>query len=368
MSTEQELEDWRRGQIFAERLCAAVLAVEGFTDIDPQAPLGGADDKKDILARRDGLRWLAAVFFPPTHKTFASVRSKFEADFEGVARNNADAFAFLVNQRLTLGQRDDLIGSAPFRVEIYHLERLRSILDTPIGYGIRLEYLGIKMSAEEQASFVLELQRGLNERLRTSEVELAKVVHKADELLERTTVMSSPRAQPSSSVVAGRPALNLDGSPMSALTVEMLIFVHRLVAPDSLYPGLLSEAFRPVGVRIGQLSEFSFVPPSPDEVPSRVAEYIEWWRAIYPRLRNGEPDVIIDALAELHHRFLTIHPFLDGNGRVATALLDQAARELLGQSLGPALTADPREYFATLRAADAGDPSHLRKLIANSLR
>jgi hypothetical protein len=33
MSTEGELGDWRRGQIIAERLCAEILALEGFNDI-----------------------------------------------------------------------------------------------------------------------------------------------------------------------------------------------------------------------------------------------------------------------------------------------------------------------------------------------
>jgi hypothetical protein len=46
MSTESDLRDWRGGQTNAERLCAGILEISGYTDVDPQAPLGGPDDKK----------------------------------------------------------------------------------------------------------------------------------------------------------------------------------------------------------------------------------------------------------------------------------------------------------------------------------
>ena len=51
-STETQLREWRTGQAGSERLAAAILHLDGFEDIDPQAPLGGADDKKDILCRK----------------------------------------------------------------------------------------------------------------------------------------------------------------------------------------------------------------------------------------------------------------------------------------------------------------------------
>jgi len=141
MSTESELRDWRDGQTNAERMCAAILAIDGYTDIDPQAPLGGPDDKKDILARRSGHRFVAAVFFPSTHQNFASIRRKFVEDREGVARHQADGFVFMVNQPLTLGERQQLEDLGGPRDELYHLERLRHALDSPQGYGLRLEYL-----------------------------------------------------------------------------------------------------------------------------------------------------------------------------------------------------------------------------------
>jgi Fic family protein len=78
-------------------------------------------------------------------------------------------------------------------------------------------------------------------------------------------------------------------------------------------------------------------------------------------------DAVCTALAEFHHRLLHIHPYLDGNGRVARVLLDQAARELLNQGIGEEFTRDPQEYFNVLGAADRGNHGPLAERIAASL-
>ena len=152
-STDTTLWDWRYGQTQAERLCADLLQIEGFSDIDPQCPLGGRDGRKDILCIRDGQKWVGAAYFPPTRSDFVVVKDKFVHDFMGVGRHNADAFVFLTNQRLTPGERAELVGVAdPKPAEVYHQERIRSVLDSPKGYGMRLEYLRIPMTEEEQHS------------------------------------------------------------------------------------------------------------------------------------------------------------------------------------------------------------------------
>ena len=153
-STEGTLRDWRNGSTQAERLCAALLHLESFEDVDPQHPLGGPDGLKDVRCNRNGKVWIAAAYFPPTPATFKDIQTKFEHDFAGVAANSADGFAFFVNQPLTIGEREILqakAGTAP--LEIYHLERMRSLLDSPKGCGIRLEYLRIPMTEAEQWAF-----------------------------------------------------------------------------------------------------------------------------------------------------------------------------------------------------------------------
>src|SRR5215469_15167213 len=126
-STEGTLRDWRYGSAQAERLCAALLHLESFEDVDPQHPLGGPDGLKDVRCKRNGKVWIAGAYFPPTPASFKDIEAKFEHDFAGVAANGADGFAFFVNQPLTIGERELLqakAGGAP--LEIYHLERMRS--------------------------------------------------------------------------------------------------------------------------------------------------------------------------------------------------------------------------------------------------
>jgi hypothetical protein len=73
------------------------------------------------------------------------------------------------------------------------------------------------------------------------------------------------------------------------------------------------------------------------------------------------------AAAWLHHRFTQIHPFQDGNGRVARAL---ASLVLVQADLFPlVVTRDDRvDYITALEAADAGDLRPLVDLIAKLQR
>src|SRR5262249_17725433 len=61
---------------------------------------------------------------------------------------------FLTNQELSLKERKELkdIGK-PHSIEIFHLERITHVLDTPKNYGLRLEFLDIELTKEEQLSY-----------------------------------------------------------------------------------------------------------------------------------------------------------------------------------------------------------------------
>jgi hypothetical protein len=74
------LRDWRYGSVQAERLAASILRLEKYTNIEPQAPLGGGDGGADILCDRGGRLWVGAVYFPPTAQGFSDVKKKFEGD------------------------------------------------------------------------------------------------------------------------------------------------------------------------------------------------------------------------------------------------------------------------------------------------
>ncbi len=150
--TEIKLRDWRTGQVQAERLCAGVLAVEGYSQVSPQAPLGGPDGGRDIIALRGRLRCIAAVYFPTVDKAEDSseVRAKFESDLGKAVARQAGEFVFMTNQRMSPGLRDELVKNRGIEVAFFERERLRHVLDSPAGLGLRLEYLGLPMTPEEQ--------------------------------------------------------------------------------------------------------------------------------------------------------------------------------------------------------------------------
>ncbi len=107
-----------------------------------------------MLCVRNDQQWVAASYFPTTRPDFKEIRGKFEHDLEGVHKNNAHGLTFFVNQPLTPGNRSELTTIAhPILTELYHLERIRALLDSPKGYGLRLEYLRIPMTEEEQLGF-----------------------------------------------------------------------------------------------------------------------------------------------------------------------------------------------------------------------
>jgi hypothetical protein len=72
-STEGTLRDWRYGNTQAERLCAALLHLESFEDVNPQHPLGGPDGLKDVRCNRNGKMWIAAAFGSLDEITSASI-------------------------------------------------------------------------------------------------------------------------------------------------------------------------------------------------------------------------------------------------------------------------------------------------------
>ena len=63
-----------------------------------------------------------------------------------------------------------------------------------------------------------------------------------------------------------------------------------------------------------------YVPPPPFEIPALMKELIKWYRANKRKLSPLELAII------LHTKIVTIHPFVDGNGRLGRALLNFVLR------------------------------------------
>ena len=158
--TVDRLRNWGKSSN-SERLAGQLLRLFGYSDVDPIHPLGGPDGGKDLVARKYGKKWVAAVYFPNGDVEFKETRKKFDDDSEKLKSNGADGLVFVTNQYLTNGEREILkerLKKKEFDTDILHRERIGSMLDSPIGYGVRLEFLSINMEPEEQLSFVQAIE------------------------------------------------------------------------------------------------------------------------------------------------------------------------------------------------------------------
>lgn len=100
------------------------------------------------------------------------------------------------------------------------------------------------------------------------------------------------------------------------LTLEEILELHKIVT-EGLVEKEKSGKFRPADVYViddlgGGKEKVRFKAPPSQEVPKMIAELLDW-------LKRSKKDVVHPVIraAILHLQFVTIHPFTDGNGRVA---------------------------------------------------
>ena len=100
---------------------------------------------------------------------------------------------------------------------------------------------------------------------------------------------------------------------------------------------------------------------SPEETPGRMTDLVDWYRA-----EEAAPTLHPVALAaEFHYRFVRIHPFDDGNGRMSRLLMNLILLRH-GYPMTVIQAADRNRYLAALAEADAGEPEpFLRFIIEN---
>lgn len=112
---------------------------------------------------------------------------------------------------------------------------------------------------------------------------------------------------------------------------------------------------RPMRVVSGSMGRevVHFEAPPSDRVVKEMGEFLKWWNNPV-----NESDGILRA-AIAHFRFVTIHPFEDGNGRISRALTDMALAqdEKTGMrlySLSSQIIKDKSEYYRILEKTQKG--------------
>lgn len=102
------------------------------------------------------------------------------------------------------------------------------------------------------------------------------------------------------------------------------------------------------------------VPPSALDVPYKMQELVTWARANYKKM------YILDFAALFHHKFVHIHPFQDGNGRVGRLLMNVFLMQY-GFPLAIIQKVDRQKYYRMLVEADYGRYKPLVTFVAQAV-
>lgn len=142
------------------------------------------------------------------------------------------------------------------------------------------------------------------------------------------------------------------------VSVRLIREIHGQLLADvrgsRLTPGELRRTQNWLGPGGSTLADASFVPPPPDVVPEALG-------ALEQFLHRSDDLPVLVTIGLAHAQFETIHPFLDGNGRVGRLLITflLVERGILGKPvlyLSHFLKAHRQEYYDRLQAVrDRGD-------------
>ncbi len=107
---------------------------------------------------------------------------------------------------------------------------------------------------------------------------------------------------------------------------------------------------------------------TPEETPAKMNDLIEWYRTAkkhYEQNKKSNYHPLITA-ALFHYKFISIHPFDDGNGRLARILMNLI---LMKNGFSPVIikTELKEDYYVALQEADGGDENNFVKYIGEQL-
>ncbi len=125
--------------------------------------------------------------------------------------------------------------------------------------------------------------------------------------------------------------------------------LYRIIVGDWRGPSPMRIVSGPLG-----REKVHYEAPPPDRIEEEMAGFLHWWET-----SRQEMDGILRA-GIAHFRFVTIHPFEDGNGRIARAITDMAMAQDQGASrryysLSAQIMACREAYYDVLEKTQKGD-------------
>lgn len=221
----------------------------------------------------------------------------------------------------------------------------------------RVAGLGVSLELQAQAEILIE------ETIKTSAIE--------GEQLDPRSVRSSVARRlgiPTAGLPADRRIDDLVSVLLDAtqkcetpLTAERLwgwqaaLFPSGYSGMHKIQVGSWREGNEPMRVVSGPIGreKVHYEAPASSRIKTEMEKFLEWWH-----VKHVDMEGIIRA-AVAHFWFVTIHPFDDGNGRLARALTDMALaqddrQQLRAYSLSAQIMADREEYYTILEKCQKG--------------
>jgi hypothetical protein len=161
--------------------------------------------------------------------------------------------------------------------------------------------------------------------------------------------------------------LNLDPTHIEEAQLHLLNEIVCVDSPAEVIAGRYRTHEIWVGPQGCSKENASYVPIGPQYIDKRLKSLLNQWNRTAVDLAKLQTFRVTSAIASFHHKFLEIHPYPDGNGRVARVILDLHVRNFT-PSRSPLRLKSYDEYYLALRAADDGDLQHLITLITSVLK
>lgn len=245
---------------------------------------------------------------------------------------------------------DETVLLAPLAAVRYRQGRLLGRMEA-LGFSLREEAILETLTQDAVKTSAIEGEDLARDQVRSS--------------LARRLGIETAGLVPSSRQVEGIATVVLDATQRYAepLTRERLFAWHTALFPDrdvGRHPITVgawrTDALGPMRVvsGAGHRERIHFEAPPADRVDTEMACFLDWLED-----RNDPTDPVLKA-AIAHIWFVTIHPFDDGNGRIARAIADMALARAEGTerrfySMSARLRIERNAYYETLEATQKGD-------------
>ena len=143
-------------------------------------------------------------------------------------------------------------------------------------------------------------------------------------------------------------------------------FYKKAITPEGqtttkkIIPGQYKKLPNHVVTQTGEIFYFA----SPEETPAKMEKLVKWIHNWLKKNKQEQYNTLASFLAKLHQKFIHIHPFDDGNGRVVRLIMAYILTRL---KLLPMVLNNRTKYIKAIQFADAGNSTPLENLFTNNI-